>query len=376
MTNVKRFIGVFLLAGLLVGVAGCGGGAGGGQVSQDYKIGLATTTVTQNEDEYRAAEAVKAKYGDRVVHVTYPDNFMQEQETTIGQIAGLADDPKVKAIIVAQGVPGTAAAIDRIRQKRKDIVITVVEAHEDPKIVSEKADLVFQADDLARGKTIIKMAKQLGAKKFIHYSFPRHMAMELLAKRRDLMKEACAAEGIEFVFVTAPDPMGPDGIPGAQKFILENVPMQVQQHGKDICLFSTNCGMQEPLIKATLASGGIFAEQCCPSPTHGYPGALGIDVKGMAGNFPAILKATEEKIVEKGGAGRFATWPAPYNYVAVKAAAELSMGAIEGKLKLSDLDAVKKALEKESGVSIQVSRYIEGRNMYLGIENSYIFGKK
>lgn len=36
--------------------------------------------------------------------------------------------------------------------------------------------------------------------------------------------------------------------------------------------------MQEPLITAILKHGGLFPEQCCPSPTHGYPGALGIAI--------------------------------------------------------------------------------------------------
>jgi hypothetical protein len=52
---------------------------------------------------YRAAEQMKAKYGDRIVHVTYPDNFMQEQETVIGQITGMASDPEVKAIVNLPG---------------------------------------------------------------------------------------------------------------------------------------------------------------------------------------------------------------------------------------------------------------------------------
>jgi len=57
-------------------------------VSGSYKIGIATSTVSQNEDEYRGAEAAIAKYGDLIKHVTYPDNFMQEQETFIAQITG------------------------------------------------------------------------------------------------------------------------------------------------------------------------------------------------------------------------------------------------------------------------------------------------
>ncbi len=204
--------------------------------------------------------------------------------------------------------------------------------HEDPSIIAKKADLSFETDNLSRGKTIIQLAKQMGATHFLHYSFPRHMSMELLAQRRDIMIEECEAQGIEWVFVTAPDPMGPDGIPGAQKFIMEDVPRQVEKYGKDICVFSTNCGMQEPLIKSALDTGAMFAEQCYPSPPHGYPGALGLDVAGMAGDVSKILPAIEDSIVEKGGAGRFATWPVPINMVFLRASVELAMGAVEGKV--------------------------------------------
>jgi hypothetical protein len=227
----------------------------GAETPKPFKIGIVTGTVSQGEDEYRAGEQMKEKYGDRVVHVTYPDNFMAEQETTIGQMAGLASDPDIKIIAICQGVPGTAAAIDKIRQTRDDIIIVVVSPHEDPGMMDTKGDLVLDVNNLARGASIVKLAKEMGAEKFLHYSFPRHMSMELLAKRRDQMEEECENLGLEFIFVTAPDPMGPDGIPGAQKFILEDVPRQVEQHGKNIAVFSTNCGMQEPLITAALPHG-------------------------------------------------------------------------------------------------------------------------
>ncbi|MBE3519324.1 MAG: DUF3798 domain-containing protein [Firmicutes bacterium] len=366
-----KVLSVLVLLVLLLGLGGCGE-----KTPKEFKIGVVTGTVSQGEDEYRAAERVKAKYGDRIIHVTYPDNFMQEQETTIAQITGLAADKSVKAIVICQAVPGTAAAIDKIRQTRKDVLILVGVPHEDPKIIAEKADLAFETDNLERGRTIVRLAKEMGAKKFLHYSFPRHMSMELLAKRRDIMKEECERLGMEFIFVTAPDPMGPEGIPGAQKFILEDVPRQVAAHGKDIAVFSTNCAMQEPLIKACLETGAIFPEQCCPSPTHGYPGALEIDVSGMAGDMKAILAAIEEKIVAKGGAGRFATWPVPINMVFIETAVELAFKAVEGKVKLSDMEAVKATMKEVAGVDIQMKRYEEGKNMYLVVSGSYIFGKK
>lgn len=340
-----------------------------------FKIGIMTGTVSQGEDEYRAAEQVKAKYGDRIVHVTYPDNFMQEQETTISLLTGLASDPDVKAIVVCQAVPGTAAAIDKIRETRDDIIFVVVVPHEDVKLMESKADIMFETDNLARGRTIVQLAKELGATHFLHYSFPRHMSMELLAQRRQIMEDTCKELGIEFVFVTAPDPMGPDGIPGAQKFILEDVPRQVAQYGKDICVFSTNCGMQEPLIKAALQEGAIFAEQCCPSPTHGYPNALGLDVGGIAGDMPKILAAIEETIVESGGSGRFATWPVPINMVFLRAGVELAIQAVEGEIQLTDEAAVKAALEAEAGVTMQLSKYSEDGNFWLAVMDSVIFGK-
>ncbi|MCC5909459.1 MAG: DUF3798 domain-containing protein [Clostridiaceae bacterium] len=115
----------------MLGLMACGGNDEPAQAPVDgeevaeveeglgFKIGLATSTVSQNEEEFRAAEEMVARYGADVIrHVTYPDRFMQEQETTISQIVALAADPEVKAIVVVQAVPGTAAAIDRIKETR------------------------------------------------------------------------------------------------------------------------------------------------------------------------------------------------------------------------------------------------------------------
>jgi hypothetical protein len=180
-----------------------------------FKIGVMTGTVSQGEDEFRAGQMIAKKYGDRVKHVTYPDNFMQEQETVIAQLVGLASDPEVKVIVVGQAIPGSVAAVRKIREERPDILIAMVEPHEDPDIVNQTADISIQPDQIARGRTIIEVAKKMGVTDMVHYSFPRHMSMELLARRRDVMKQACAENGIQFHFVTAPDPMGEGGLNAA-----------------------------------------------------------------------------------------------------------------------------------------------------------------
>ena len=92
-----------------------------------FHIGIATLTVSQAEDTYRGAERMIQEYGDvadggMVQHVTMPDNFMSEMETTISQIVGLADDPKMKVIVVDDAIPGTTEAFRRVKEKRPDIL--------------------------------------------------------------------------------------------------------------------------------------------------------------------------------------------------------------------------------------------------------------
>ena len=102
-----------------------------------------------------------------VTHVTYPDNFMEEQETTIAVIAGLADDPKMKAVIVNQSVPGTTEAFRQIKEKRPDILCIAGESHEDIPQIAKSADLVANNDFVARGYLIIRTAHELGCDTFV-----------------------------------------------------------------------------------------------------------------------------------------------------------------------------------------------------------------
>ncbi len=314
------------------------------------KIGIMTGTVSQGEEEYRAGEEMVAKYGeDRVIHVTYPDKFMDEQETTISQVMAMASDPDLKAIVICQGVPGTAAAIDKVKEVRDDIAFIVGTVHEEPYMMAGKADILYEIDQPARGSSIIEKAKGMGAKTFIHYSFPRHMSYPLLATRRDIMEKTCKELGIEFVFVNAPDPTGEGGVAGAQQFILEDAPRQIEKYGPDTAFFSTNCSMQEPLIKSVVKGKAIYPEQCCPSPFHALPNALGLKVENK-GDVPYILNAIEEKVKELEMEGRIATWTAPITMNFIRAGAAYAMGYANGEIKdKADIETAKKLIQSFAG---------------------------
>jgi len=335
----------------------------------NFKIGIMTGTVSQGEDEFRAGQAVIRTYGaDHVKHVTYPDNFMNEQETVIAQLVGLADDPDVKVIVVGQAIPGSIPAARKIREKRPDIKIAFIEPHEDPDMVNKTVDICIQPDQLARGRTIIGIAKGMGVTDFVHYSFPRHMSQQLLAERRDIMKAEAAKQGIRFHFVTAPDPMGEGGLNATQQFVLEDVPRELKTYGPKTAFFSTNCGMMDPMIKSVVTNGGYIPEQCCPSPTHGYPTALGIAIPpDKAGDMVYINAENKRVIAEHHMTGHFATWPVPEVMLSIRAMTDLMVDSVEGKADYKDPAQVKAYMEKLAGVPITLSKYDANTG------NSYLF---
>gem|GEM_PF-79701 len=309
----------------------------GGAVSEEpevepYKIGIMTGTVSQGEEEYQEAMNQIAKYGDIIVHSTYPDQFSTEMETTISRTVEMASDPAVKAIVFVQAVPGTAAAIDKVHETRPDMVFIVGVPGEDPAVIASKANIVMQVDEISMGRTIPELAYEMGAKTFIHYSFPRHLSYQTIARRLEIMKETSEELGIELVEVTAPDPTGDAGVSGAQQFIIEDVPRQIATYGKDTAFFSTNCSMQEPLIRMVWEEGAIYPQQCCPSPYHGYPAALNIDVSGHEGDVAYMLEQISLKLAEKGQEGRMSTWGVPINMLMIDAGVRFAIEYAEGRV--------------------------------------------
>ena len=158
--------------------------------NDNWKVAILTGTVSQGEEEFRAAEKAIATWGaDHIVTATYPDNFMSEMETTVSTLVGFASDPDVKAIVMCQAVPGAKAGFDKIREMgRDDILLIAGTPQEDPAVISAAADIVMYADEIAQGDTIMETCANWGIDVLIHYSFPRHMAMELIVGRHELLQ--------------------------------------------------------------------------------------------------------------------------------------------------------------------------------------------
>ena len=407
-TIVKKYVSVLLAAAMTMSLVACGSSDSGATIQQveqvkeeakeeapaaetaaaeevaeeNFHIGIVTGSVSQSEDDRRGAEAFQAKYGeDRVKLAIYPDNFTEELETTVQTIVNLSDDPDMKAIIVNQAVPGTTEAFRKIKERRPDILCIAGESHEDLPEIGSAADLVCNNDFVARGYLMIKTAHDLGCDTFVHISFPRHMSYETMSRRVAIMQETCKDLGMKFVLETAPDPTSDVGVSGAQAYILEKVPEWVQKYGEKAAYFCTNDAHTEPLLKQLLEYGGYFIEADLPSPTMGYPGALGLDLTAEAGDYEKILAKVEKAVVEKGGAGRFGTWAFSYGYTVSAGLAQHAVNVINGESELADMDDIAKAYEVFSpGASWNGSSYtnaetgVKSDNTFLVYQDTYIMG--
>lgn len=356
---MKRLVTLLLALAMVLSLAACGGDTAADSGS-DYKIGIITGTVTQGEEEYQAAQNLKAKYPDKVVTATYPDNFSTETEQTIATVTNMAADPDVKAIVFVQAVPGATAAINKVKETRDDILFICGVAAEDPAVIAAASDIVMLVDEIQMGTTIIEQAAKMGAKTFVHISFERHLGYATISARQALFKENCARLGLEYVEATAPDPTGDAGVTGAQAWVTENIKVYVDQYGKDTAFFCTNCSMQVPLIQQCAELGAIYPQQCCPSPYHAYPSAFNISTEGHEGDVPYMLDQITAKVAEYGNTGRMSTWEVPVNMVMIEAGFNYAEKWIKGEItERCDEAALLKEIQAIAGEAASISKYAD-----------------
>lgn len=348
----------------------------------EWIIGVVTGTVSQGEEEFQAGQKMLNRHGEaRIITVTYPDRFNDEIETTIAQIRSLADQG-AQAIVICQAVPGTIAAIQRVREDYPDTLFVVGTIQEPPRDIAAAADVVFQSDDIGMGTAVMEQAAAMGAEVFIHYSFPRHLSVEMIAARRELLIENAERLGVEFLDVTAPDPTGDAGVAGAQQFILEDVPRQVAEHGVNTAFFATNCAMQEPLIRSIMELGALYPQPCCPSPYHAFPAALNISVPpGYEGNVQFMLDQISAGVTEAGMNDRISNWAVPVNMLIVEAGVAYAIEYLEGRTNgRFDPAAVRAALDTvaaEYGTTVNISNFADANgtvdNLFLLLGDFYNF---
>jgi hypothetical protein len=355
--------------------------------TEPFAVALVTPSDHQNAENLNGVRTVKERFGDYddgglVKHLVFPDNFMERLPQTIDLIDSAADDPLVKAVVVVEGVPGTAEAFAKIRARRPEVLLLAAETHEDAALITDAADLIVNSDFIARGYLLVWSAKQMGADTFVHVSFPRHMIDESLSRRRAIMEFAARDLGLKFALETALDPIGDEGLPAAVDFISESVPNWLALYGPKTAFFTTSDGLAPAIIKGVADSGlGYFVEADEPSPTLAYPELFGVDPTPMGSDWPQLLAALDQKAKERGLAGRLGTWTASLTYAHVTSLTELAIEAVKGESALLDKDRLLGLYQASSpgaawrGQSYVNPAYDSFPNFYLVYQDTYALGQ-
>lgn len=380
----KKVFALVLALGMMINLCACSGGTASSAgtaskssatssatASSNYKIGIMTTTVTQSEESYRVAERLKNEYPDKVVMVTFPDNFTSEQETTISTAMSLASNPDIKAIVFSQAVQGTAAACQKIRESRPDILLICSAFLDSTATTAANCDIFYHENVPKMGTQIVDEMNALGVTTFVHYSFPRHLAWQPTADRLQNMKDEAAKKGCKVVEVTTPDPTTDAGVSGTQQFVLEDVPREVQKYGTKIAFFGTNTAQQEPMIKQVVATKSYFCYPSDPSPFVGYASALGLSIpSNKAYDKDYYVSAIKTKLSQLGMSKHMGCWTAPVMTLFMTGGFQYAEAFCEGKTNGKKLDesTFKSCMEKAAGSTVDIQHVVDGGKTY---QNGY-----
>lgn len=297
-----------------------------------YKIGIITELASVMEETYKAAERLAEKYPDVVVHLTYPENTATEIETTISTVLSLAYDEDVKAIVFCSGVLGTAAAIEKVKEIRPDILTIVGVPVEDVEVTCAAADLSFRQNVSEMGVQIVDAAKEMGCEAVVHYSFARHMSSQAIEARANAMEQRAGEVGLTYLFVDTPDPLADTGRAYSMQFVLEKTRELSDEWDNKIAFFSSNVNHIEPMVTAVLEKGSYYTIPSDPSPFNGIPSALGIEVPDdRNGDSEWMCEQISAKLAELGLSGHMFNWPVPVLTLCLNAGFEYARLYCEGE---------------------------------------------
>ena len=217
------------------------------------------------------------------------------------------------------------------------------------------------------GTQMVDELSDMGAKTFVHYSFPRHLAWQPTADRLQNMKDRCAELGLTLVETTTPDPMSDAGTSGTQQFVLEDVPRSVDKYGVETAFFGTNTAQQEPMIKSVVDTKSYFTYPSDPSPFVGFPSALGIEVPDdKLYDTEYMMNAIKEKLAEADMTGHMGTWTAPVMTLFMTGSYAYAEAFCEGKTDGEKLDTemFKETLSEAAGADVDVENITDGGTTY------------
>jgi hypothetical protein len=356
-----------------------------------FRIGIVSGP-DHSQDESMGAQEIIGLYGHFLMgglvrQTTLPAwtaAFPEEQSKLIEQ---MASDPLIKVIVVSQAGPGTPEGFRRVKARRPDILLIAGQVQETSADVLPQADLVVTLDYRRRGYFLPLAAKLMGARKLVHLSFPRHMAIRSIALRQAIMKRSAEALGLEFISLEVADPLSPPlseaGPDGPRPAIASAYPGWIREYGRETAFFSTTYTHVEPLVRSALEHGGYIPEPSLPSPLDGFAAALGFDRSEVANlEGRELMEKLSARALELGAGGRLGNWTYSAEFSLTAGLAEFGKEVIEGRHSLADGRSLLEALRRFTpGVEWHGSFYMDQssgkpvRKLFLVQQDTYVLGR-
>ncbi len=355
-----RRITAALLAVLMILLTfGCGKGAGDPKkTTKDAaqgadKIAIVVGDRNQSPEVFAAAFEIASENPDTVMLLKHPDNFYVDPNAMKNVAAAAAENPSVKAIVFADGVKGTGAAVRAVRAARDDLCIVVCNPHEGSSETKD-ADLVLSVDFPALGQAMVEKAKEMGAENFVFYSNERHRKYSSVAALRRELELACEDKGVTFKAANSVDIYDSGrSLEAAKLFLGEDAPRKLEQFSEKTALICTEPQAQGALAAAAIRYGMVMPATFLPSPLS-VAADLGVDLTDHETDSEYALEQLRAE--EIGAVGHVATWSFSAYAAFLNAAFDYAVSVVNGTETKPTIETVKQWIEKyTSGAEVTVS---------------------
>lgn len=272
---LRKITAILLILILVFSFASCKDNTSQKITESEKKIAILVAPEEQYPEDYRAAHELAAEYPEKVIVKEYSDSrILRAGDAEIIQFSKeFAIDPEIGAIIYARATQFTTNAIRSAQTVNPEIVTICIEPEESIETISSIANLVFCADWAKVAADAVAAAKAQGAEHFVVFSINRHITNNpMYTSLNTAFKAECEAQGINYVYDNAVDPIYSSGIKGAQLYIKESIARLYNNEkisGSNVALFSTDSSVQSTLVEIAANRGFIYV---CPSFPTAYNG--------------------------------------------------------------------------------------------------------
>ncbi len=301
----RKITAILLILVLVFSFAACKDNSSGKNdevVEPEKKIAILVAPEAQYPEDYKAAQELAAEYPEKVIVKEYSDSrILRAGDPEIMQFSKeLASDPEIGAIIYARATQFTTNAIRSAEAANPDIVTICIEPEESIETVSSLANLVFCADWAKTAADVVAAAKAQGAEHFVVFSINRHITNNpMYSAANAAFKAECEAQGLNYVYDNAVDPIYSSGIKGAQLYIRESIARLYNNEkisGTNVALFSTDSSVQSTLIEVSNERGLIYVCPSFPTAYNGLGESYEIAKPENANDIKAYIEAAKAAV--------------------------------------------------------------------------------